>query len=172
MSVDVLPPVRSEREPAQPVGLLPESARSWAVGMLMATVPGSAHLAEGVLSAAAAQAALSVTEVAQAMVAGSSGTPVPAHIEQALDDAVRAARHPHSTPRWSGTRLMPTHAEVERALARFLEARVRLCAAPDDSAARRAVDDAVYTLCVLMAQPCPHAAVNEARQYTHADPAN
>ncbi|WP_244291124.1 DUF5133 domain-containing protein [Streptomyces subrutilus] len=168
MSVDVLPPARSQQEPSPQAVMLPESATSWAVGTLMATVPGSAHLAEQVLSAAATQACLPVTELAKAMVAGSRGTPLPSDVLRALDDSVQAARRQNTEPRRSGTYLMPTRKDAERALARFFDARVRLCAAPDDQEARRAVDDAVYTLCVLMGQPTPFAAVNEALQYTSA----
>ncbi|MEU9233999.1 DUF5133 domain-containing protein [Streptomyces subrutilus] len=168
MSVDVMPPVRSQEEFAPRAVIPSQPAKSWAVGTLMATVPGSAHLAEQVLSAAATRASLSVTEVAKAMVAGSRGTPLPADVLRALDDSVQAARRPNTAPRRSGSYLMPTREDAGRALARFFDARVRLCAAPDDEEARRAVDDAVYTLCVLMAQPTPFAAVNEALQYTNA----
>ncbi|MFD3328379.1 DUF5133 domain-containing protein [Streptomyces sp. NPDC058701] len=146
-------------------GAVSESARSWAVGMLMATVPSPARLAEQALSTAAVQAGLSEIEVARAMVAGSRGTPIPAAIEEALNDAVRAARRPVGSRR-SGSFLMPTRVDADRALTRFFDARVRLYAAPGDPGARRAVDDAVYTLCVLMAQPSPYEAVNEAVRYT------
>ncbi|MGW7441614.1 DUF5133 domain-containing protein [Streptomyces sp. NPDC054849] len=166
MSVDLLSSPHSEEAAVPQAGITPEPARSWAVGMLMATLPGPARLAEQVLSAAAARAGLTEIEVAQAMVAGSRGTPVPADIEQALDNAVRAGRRPHGESRRSGPVLMPTREDADRALTRFFDARLRLSAAPGDHGARRAVDDAVYTLCVLMAQPSPHAAVNEALQYT------
>ena len=62
---------------------------------------------------------------------------------------------------------MPTCADTERALSTFFAARVRLCAAPADLEARRAVDDAVYTLCVLMGQSSPHAALTDALQHTN-----
>ncbi|MET9568702.1 DUF5133 domain-containing protein [Streptomyces virginiae] len=144
---------------------LAEPARSWAVGMLMATLPGPAYSAEQVLSAVAARTGLPVTEVARAMVAESRGTPLPVGLEQALNHAVQAARG-SIAPRGPGTYLTPNRADAERALSRFFDARLRLRAAPSDPEARRAVDDAIYTLCVLMAQPSPYAAVNEALQYT------
>ncbi|WP_329448268.1 DUF5133 domain-containing protein (plasmid) [Streptomyces sp. NBC_01426] len=168
MTADVLPTPRLQGPGTPPAAPLSEPARSWAVGMLMATLPGPAHLAEQVLSAAATRAGLAESEVARAMVAGSRGTPLPADIEQALDHAVQAGRRPGTGSRRAGSFLLPTREDAERALGRFFDARVRLCAAPDDPEARRAVDDAVYTLCVLMAQPSPHAAVNEALQYTNA----
>ena len=168
MSVDVLPSPRTEKSRAPQTAPAPESAKSWALGTLMATVPAPAHLAEQVLSAAAAHAGLPVTEVAQAMAAGSRGTPVPADVEQALHHAVRAARRTDTAPRGPGPYLMPTRGDAEQALSRFFEARLRLGAAPTDTAARRAVDDALYTLCVLMAQPSAPAAVHAALQYTRA----
>ncbi|MEU4353174.1 hypothetical protein [Streptomyces virginiae] len=60
---------------------LAEPARSWAVGMLTATLPGPACSAEQVLSAVAARTGLPVTEVARAMVAESRGTPLPVGLE-------------------------------------------------------------------------------------------
>ncbi|MFD3543402.1 DUF5133 domain-containing protein [Streptomyces sp. NPDC058662] len=165
MSVDVLPSrTRESRIPR--TAAAPEAARAWAVGTLMATVPAPAHLAEHILSAAAARAALPVAEVARAMAAGSHGTPVPAAIEQALEHAVRAARRGDTTPRGPGPYLMPTRADAEQALTRFFDARLRLDAEPAEPAAHQALDDALYTLCVLMAQPCAHAAVHEALRYT------
>ncbi|MGW7330919.1 DUF5133 domain-containing protein [Streptomyces sp. NPDC054840] len=128
-------------------------------------LPGPVHLAEQVLSAAATETGLPVSEVARAMVADSRGAPLPIDVEQALHHAVQAARS-GSAPRVSGSYLMPNRADAERALGRFFDARLRLRAAPSDPEARRAVDDAVYTLCVLMAQPSPYAAVNDALQYT------
>ncbi|MGW7318263.1 DUF5133 domain-containing protein [Streptomyces sp. NPDC054865] len=166
MSAELLPSPWPRESAAPPAIILSDPARSWAVGMLMATLPGPARLAEQVLSAAALQAGVSEVEVAGAMVGGSQGLLVPAGIEQALHDAVRAGRRLAAEPRRPGSVLLPTREDAERALARFFDARVRLCAAPEDAAARRAVDDAVYTLCVLMAQPSPHAAVHEALQYT------
>ncbi|MGW6858389.1 DUF5133 domain-containing protein [Streptomyces xanthophaeus] len=149
------------------MAVLPEPARSWAVGLLMAIPPGPVRLAEEALSAAAARAGLSEVEVAQAIGAGSRGTLMPPDTAHALDDAVRAGRRPTLEFPRSGPVLMSTREDVDKALARFFEARVRLCAAPQDSEARQAVDDAVYRLCVVMAQPSLHAAVNEAVQYTN-----
>ncbi|MFB6477417.1 DUF5133 domain-containing protein [Streptomyces virginiae] len=165
MRADLLPSPHSQEIPAPQAGIVSETARSWAVGMLMAMLPGPARLAEQVLFAAAARAGRTETEVAQAMVTGSRGAPVPADIEQALDHAVRASRLPAFESRRSGPALMPTREDAEKALGRFFDARVRLRAAPQNPEARRAVDDAVFTLYVLMAKPSPYSAVNEALQY-------
>ncbi|GGY90095.1 DUF5133 domain-containing protein [Streptomyces avidinii] len=166
MSADVLTPGRLQKGRTTHAGTPPEPAQSWAVGMLMATVPTSAHLAQEALRAAAAHADLPVAAMAEAMVAGSRGVPVPAEVQKALDDAVRAAQRRAAQSRRSGPFLMPTRTDAERALGKFFDARIRLRAAPDDPDARRAVDDAIYTLCVLMGQPSPNAAVHEALQYT------
>ncbi|MGW6860757.1 DUF5133 domain-containing protein [Streptomyces xanthophaeus] len=48
-------------------------------------------------------------------------------------------------PLWP--RLLPSRTEVERALGRFTEARIRLNAEPADRAARQELEDAVFTLC-------------------------
>ncbi|MFD6185020.1 DUF5133 domain-containing protein [Streptomyces goshikiensis] len=141
----------------------------WAVGMTMATVPCSARAAGRVLAAAAARVRISVAELAAAMVAESRGTPLPALVGRALNQAVRAAQaSPDAGSGRAGPGLMPSTEDAERALGRFFDARLRLVAAPADEAARRALEDALYTLCVLMAEPTGHAAVVAAVQYTES----
>ncbi|MFF8268219.1 DUF5133 domain-containing protein [Streptomyces sp. NPDC016562] len=154
-------------DPLRPLLRDPTVAR--AVGMLMATIPGPARVAEQVLTSAAEAAGVSAVDLAHAMTAGRGGTegaPMPAPVQRALRHAVQAAREAAPTPgagRWP--RLLPSREEAEQALARFFDARVRLSAAPDDDEARRTVEDTLFTLCVLMAQPSAYAAVREAVQY-------
>ncbi|WP_030723214.1 DUF5133 domain-containing protein [Streptomyces sp. NRRL F-2580] len=62
-------------------------------------------------------------------------------------------------------RLLPSRMEVERALGRFTEAHVQLTACLGDGQARQAVEDAVFTLCVLMGRPSAYAAVRDATQF-------
>ncbi|KJY15969.1 hypothetical protein ADK93_02135 [Streptomyces sp. XY58] len=64
------------------------------MGTLMAMVPAPAREAGRVLSAAAAQAGLPETMLAQGMLADSRGRPVPARAERALRQAVQATRTP------------------------------------------------------------------------------
>ncbi|MFG2714230.1 DUF5133 domain-containing protein [Streptomyces goshikiensis] len=145
------------------------AAVAWAVGMTMATVPCSARAAGRVLAAAAARTESSVAELAAAMVAESRGTPLPALVGRALNQAVRAARtSPDARSGRAVPGLMPSTDDAERALGRFFDARLRLVAAPADETARRALEDALYTLCVLMAEPTAHAAVVAAVQYTES----
>ncbi|MFC9294037.1 DUF5133 domain-containing protein [Streptomyces sp. NPDC057011] len=145
---------------------LPGQAVSWAVGTLMARTPAPARVAEQILSAAAAQAHLPVAGMAAAMAAGAHGTPLPARAERALSQAIQAARSHGGAPLTPEPHLMPNLEDAEQALSRFFDARMRLAAAPADEGARRALEDSLFTLCVLMAQPSPHVAVHEAIQYT------
>ncbi|WP_405785841.1 DUF5133 domain-containing protein [Streptomyces sp. NBC_01367] len=58
--------------------------------------------------------------------------------------------------------------DAEKALGLFFETRLRLTAAPADPEARRALEDSLFTLCVLMGQPCAPEALHEAVQYTES----
>ncbi|MFE9565920.1 DUF5133 domain-containing protein [Streptomyces sp. NPDC006487] len=137
----------------------------WAVGTLMVTTPAPAHIAGDILAAAAKRAALSETALAQVLLARSRGLPIPARARRALHRAVKAARTPDPAAVPWPSRLAPLPAEVGRDLGRFFEARLRLAAAPTDTEARREFEDTLFTLCILMGQPCPPAAVIEALQY-------
>ncbi|MEU9148613.1 DUF5133 domain-containing protein [Streptomyces sp. NPDC048349] len=144
----------------------PPQAVSWAVGTLMARIPAPARVAERILSTAAAQARVPVTALATAMAAQARGTPLPAGAERALRQAVQAAQSPDSAPAPPEPHLLPSLDDAEQALGRFFDARLRLAAAPTDGAARQALEDSLFTLCVLMAQPSAHVAVHDALQYT------
>ncbi|MFI6144397.1 DUF5133 domain-containing protein [Streptomyces sp. NPDC051109] len=143
----------------------PEPALAWAVGTLMATTPAPAREAERILSVAAAQAGLPETVLAAAMREASRGAPVPAAAERSLRQAVRAARTSTAAP-VCGRPVLPLRADAEKALGRFFEARLRLTAAPADPGARRAFEDSVFVLCVLMGRPSAAEALHEALQYT------
>ncbi|WP_159040671.1 MULTISPECIES: DUF5133 domain-containing protein [unclassified Streptomyces] len=127
--------------------------------------PAPAREAERILSSAAARAGLPETTLAQGMLDDSRGLPAPARAERALRQAVQAARTPGLPPVAAASRLLPLEADVERALTRFFDARLRLAAAPGDATARRAFEDSLFTLSVLMAEPCAYTAVREAVQY-------
>ncbi|MET9637849.1 DUF5133 domain-containing protein [Streptomyces virginiae] len=144
----------------------PKEAVAWAVGTLMAMVPAPAREAERILSAAAARAGLPETVLAQGMLADSRGRPVPARAERALRQAVQATRTPRTPKSPPASLLLPLKADVEMALGSFFDARLRLAASPADEAARRAFEDCLFTLGVLMAEPCAYAAVRDAVQYT------
>ncbi|MFE9928496.1 DUF5133 domain-containing protein [Streptomyces sp. NPDC005533] len=136
-----------------------------AVGTLMATTPATAREAELILAAAAAGSAMPETALAAAVLDASRGMPVPVRAERALRQALHAARTPDPVPA-SRPCLMPLREDAEKAVGRFFETRLRLTAAPADPQARRAFEDALFTLCILMGRPCAADAVHEAVQYT------
>lgn len=89
--------------------------------------------------------------------------------ERALRQAVHTARTPDPVPSSaSGPYLLPLRDDAEKALGLFFETRLRLTAAPADPEARRALEDSLFTLCVLMGQPCAPEALHEAVQYTES----
>ncbi|WKD36680.1 DUF5133 domain-containing protein [Streptomyces xanthophaeus] len=140
--------------------------RAVAVGTLMATTPATAREAERILSAAAAGAGLPETVLAAATIDSARGVPVPARAERALRQAVRTARTPDPVPSsTSGPYLLPLREDTEKALGRFFESRLRLSAAPVDPEARRSFEDSLFTLCILMGQPCAPEALHDAVQY-------
>ncbi|MFJ7775857.1 DUF5133 domain-containing protein [Streptomyces yangpuensis] len=134
--------------------------------MVMALAPCGAREARLVLAAAAELVHVAVADLAAAVVAGAHGEPVPARWERALRRAVEALRNP--LPGQEGGRgvgLLPSRARTEEALARFRASRERLTAAPGDATARGAMDDAAYTLCVLMGRSTVHEAVLAAERH-------
>ncbi|MCX5389056.1 DUF5133 domain-containing protein [Streptomyces sp. NBC_00094] len=124
----------------------------------MAATPCSARDAKRILEAAADLALLAVDDLATVMIAGATGRPVPARVERALARAVEAARlSPASAA--GPTALTPSRERTERVLARLRACRARLESTPEDPAAVREMDDAAYTLCVLMGRATTHEAV-------------
>ncbi|MGW0390695.1 DUF5133 domain-containing protein [Streptomyces sp. NPDC003042] len=133
----------------------------------MAMTPCSAREAKQILATAAASARVAVVELAGAIVAGARGVPVPAHVERALRRAVETARTPAPAGDGEPSRrgLLPSRASTGEILARFRDCRARLSVEPADEEARRAMDDVVYTLCVLMGRSTAHDAVTAAERH-------
>lgn len=155
-------PSPEEPDPtAQPP--IDEPRAAWAVGTVMAVTPCSARDARRVLGAAAKAAGITSAEVAAAMAAQSRGIAMPARVERALHRAVATART--VSPRAAYIGLMPSHARTAEVLAEFRGCRSRLTAAPSDMRARQALDDAAYTLCVLLGRTGVHDAVLAAEQH-------
>lgn len=142
--------------PGRPLLARPTTAS--AVGMLMATTPCSVRDAEQILAAAADLADVNVLDLAAAMTAGPGVGPVPVRLERALRQAVRAARTPTRTGT-PPTGIQPNRERAEEVLSRLRGCQARLLATPADPGALRAMDDAAYTLCVLMGRPTAHGAV-------------
>ncbi|WP_200904343.1 DUF5133 domain-containing protein [Streptomyces yangpuensis] len=136
------------------------------MGMVMTLAPCGAREARLVLAAAAELVHVQVADFAAAVVAGAHGEPVPARWERALRRAVEALRSPlPGTEGGRGVGLLPSRARTEDALALFRASRERLAAAPGDATARSAMDDAAYTLCVLMGRSTVHEAVAAAERH-------
>ncbi|WP_327360077.1 DUF5133 domain-containing protein [Streptomyces sp. NBC_01296] len=124
----------------------------------MAATPCTARDARRILEVAADLADTTPDALAAAMVAGTRGTPVPVHIERALHRAMDAGRSPAPSV-GRGSVLTPARARTEEVLTRLRGCQARLAAAPEDPVALRAMDDAGYTLCVLMGRATVHEAV-------------
>ncbi|MGW0749168.1 DUF5133 domain-containing protein [Streptomyces sp. NPDC002587] len=131
---------------------------AWAVGMLMATTPCTARDARHILAAAADLAHTTPDALAAVLVAGARGTPVPVHFERAVRRAMEAARTP-APPAGRRIGLTPSRTRTEEVLTRLRGCQAGLAATPGDPVALWAMDDAAYTLCVLMGRASVHEAV-------------
>ncbi|MFC9247707.1 DUF5133 domain-containing protein [Streptomyces sp. NPDC057136] len=131
--------------------------------------PCSRRDAKRVLAMAAETAHLTPAAMAAAMVAGSRGVPIPAHVERALRGAMETARTPAPPPEAvRGVALLPSRPRTEQVLSEFRKRQALLAASPSDRSARQALDDAAYTLCVLLGRTTVHDAVDAAEQHLAA----
>ncbi|MEU8677953.1 DUF5133 domain-containing protein [Streptomyces sp. NPDC048560] len=127
--------------------------------------PCSRRDAKRILAGAAEAAHVTPAAMAATMVAGSRGVPVPAHVERALRKAMETARTPAPPPvTLRGVALMPSRSRTEQVLSEFRKRQALLAAAPSDRSARQGLDDAAYTLCVLLGRTTVHDAVDAAEQ--------
>ncbi|MEV7723637.1 DUF5133 domain-containing protein [Streptomyces sp. NPDC101733] len=133
----------------------------------MASTPCTARDARLILAAAADLARVTDVDVAVAMATAPGGVPAPRRVARALRRAVEAARTPSAPAAPTAPRigLLPSRARTEEVLSRLRACRARLANAPDDADALRAMDDAAYTLCVLMGRPRTHEAVLAAERH-------
>ncbi|MCY0922114.1 MULTISPECIES: DUF5133 domain-containing protein [unclassified Streptomyces] len=137
----------------------PEPSTPRAVGMLMARVPCSARDARRILAAAADLAGLPVDDLALAITTTPAGSLLPTRLERALRHAIEAAHTPSEPGSQADPALVPNAARTEEALTRLRGCQARLATTPDDPAAMRAMDDAAYTLCILMGRATTHEAI-------------
>ncbi|MEU9373054.1 DUF5133 domain-containing protein [Streptomyces sp. NPDC048255] len=144
-----------------------DPAKAWTLGRLMALTPCTAPAARQILAATASTAGTTERQVTAALVGYSRGAPLPRRIERALQLAIRVARTP-ATEQTCG--LLPSLTRASDALDRFRTSLARLHAAPADPEARRSLDDAAYTLCVLMGRRTAHEAMRAAEEYVAAPP--
>ncbi|MEU8840457.1 DUF5133 domain-containing protein [Streptomyces roseus] len=133
-----------------------------AVTVLMAVVPCGADTARRILADAARAAGAGLRETAEAaLVLGGGGKPAAA-LGRALADAMDEARSATEPAEQPYTRLLPDPGTIGDLLKRHRALRRRALAAPEDAAVRDELDDATYTLCVLMGRRNAHAALRSA----------
>ncbi|MDJ0386198.1 DUF5133 domain-containing protein [Streptomyces sp. G-G2] len=148
---------RSEHPLPGPVG---RAELERATGILMAFVPCDARTALDILDRAALAAGTNAGAMAQAAVALVTGRHRPAGAAQeALGRAIQQSR---IAPEAAAPRMRPSLAVAGETLSRMGDLRRALLLAPTDPALRAQVDDAVYTLCVLMGRRTAHAAAKDA----------
>ncbi|MGW1765668.1 DUF5133 domain-containing protein [Streptomyces sp. NPDC002073] len=133
----------------------------------MAATPCTARDARRILEAAAGLAGTTPEALAAAMVARTPGTPVPASVKRAVHRAMQAGRTTVAGGE-RGNVLTPSLSRTEEVLTRLRCCRARLAAAPEDPAAVRAMDDAGYTLCVLLGRATVYEAVLAAEAHLAA----
>ncbi|WP_037835993.1 DUF5133 domain-containing protein [Streptomyces sp. NRRL S-244] len=138
------------------------TAAERAVTVLMAMVPCGADTARQILGDTAWAAGTGLRETAEAVLLLGSGGKPPAPLGRALADAMdeaRSATEPVTPPY---TRLLPDPQAIGELLKRHRALRRRALAAPHDPAVRDELDDATYTLCILMGQRNAYTALRSA----------
>ncbi|MFF4850793.1 DUF5133 domain-containing protein [Streptomyces sp. NPDC001194] len=133
-----------------------------AVTVLMAVVPCGADTARQILADTARAAGAQLHETAGAvLVLGRGGKPAPP-LGRALADALDEARSAAEPAPLPYTRLLPDPRTIGELLKRHRGLRRRALAAPEDPAVRDELDDATYTLCILMGRRNAHTALRSA----------
>ncbi|WP_324605312.1 DUF5133 domain-containing protein [Streptomyces sp. NRRL F-2664] len=146
-------------------GALVRAALNRATGMVMALVPCTAERARRLLADAARAAGVTLPRMARTVIATRA---CPADVDPDCERALRAeighARSPQPpSPPAPGT-VLPAPDVLRRHLDHLRAVRRRTLAAPDDPALRAALEDAAYTLCVLMGQRHAHGALLAAEE--------
>ncbi|MFE2548045.1 DUF5133 domain-containing protein [Streptomyces sp. NPDC059355] len=140
----------------------PRAIAEQAVTVLMAVVPCGADTARQILGDAARAAGAALHEMAGAvLVLGGGGKPA-APLGRALADAMDEARCAAEPVAQPYTRLLPDPRAIGELLKRHRGLRRRALATPDDPAVRDELDDATYTLCILMGRRNAHTALRSA----------
>ncbi|MEU4120987.1 DUF5133 domain-containing protein [Streptomyces virginiae] len=141
------------------------AALAGATGMVMALVPCTAESARRVLGDAARAAGVTLALMARTVIATRT---CPADVDPDCERALRAeighARSPQPpSPPAPGT-LLPAPDVLRGHLNHLRALRRRTLAAPEDPGLRAALEDAAYTLCVLMGQRNAHGALLAAEE--------
>ncbi|WP_328965467.1 DUF5133 domain-containing protein [Streptomyces virginiae] len=130
--------------------------------ILMALVPCTAATSRRIVADAARSAGAGPDEVAAAVLAMRVGEPVAPAVDEALRRVLADAR---TLPTPATSSWLPPRPDVLRRHVNHLRAaRRRAVAAPDDTGVRGELEDAAYTLCILMEQRSAHAALLAAEE--------
>ncbi|MGW8777809.1 DUF5133 domain-containing protein [Streptomyces sp. NPDC055796] len=133
-----------------------------AVTVLMAVVPCGADTARRILADTARATGAGPRETAEAVLVPGGGAKPATPLGRALADAVEEARSATEPVAQPYTRLLPDPRAVGELLKRHRGLRRRALATPGDPAVRDELDDATYTLCILMGRRNAHAALRAA----------
>ncbi|MFJ3203152.1 DUF5133 domain-containing protein [Streptomyces sp. NPDC086989] len=133
-----------------------------AVTVLMAVVPCGAEAARRILAAAARSADAGPRETAEAVLALADGGTPRGPLRRALAEAMDEARSAGAPVTQPYTRLLPDPQAIATLLKRHRGLRRRALDAPHDLAVRSELDDATYTLCILMGQRNAYTALRSA----------
>ncbi|KPI18064.1 hypothetical protein OV450_7942 [Actinobacteria bacterium OV450] len=133
-----------------------------AVTVLMAVVPCGADAARRILAAAARGADAGPRETAEAVLALADGGTPRGPLRRALAEAMDEARSAGAPVTQPYTRLLPDPQAIGTLLKRHRGLRRRALDAPHDLAVRSELDDATYTLCILMGQRNAYTALRSA----------
>ncbi|MFD9306678.1 DUF5133 domain-containing protein [Streptomyces sp. NPDC060048] len=141
--------------------LAARSAFSRATGVVMALVPCTADTARRILTNAAHAAAATTRDLAENLIATHAHAPADPRLEALLRTEINRAQNPSAT---TPLGLRPPPQVLRKHLNHLRAARRRTLAAPHDAAQRAELDDAAYTLCVLMGQRNAPAALLAAEE--------
>lgn len=151
--------------PHTPVDRVPLSARTdtaRAVGVVMSVVPCGIGTARHVLAQTGLATHGDTRLAAEAVLALIRGRDPQDPVQQALRTAVVAAR---TAPGPEVRRIHPDSDVLRAHLARFGRLRHLALTSPSDPVVQARLDDAAYTLCVLVGSRTPHAALRAAREF-------
>lgn len=128
----------------------------------MALVPCTAAKARRILAEVAMDSGTDVRESAEAVLAAQAGQPLAPAVEDALREVLARARTLPGPPAASWS---PPEPEVLRRHVNQLRAvRRRALADPGDLSVRGELEEAAYTLCVVMGQRSAHGALLAAEE--------
>ncbi|MCY0932250.1 DUF5133 domain-containing protein [Streptomyces sp. H27-H1] len=138
-----------------------------ATGILMALVPCSADSARQILAGVAQSTGARVEDVADAALALHTDCDLPGSLTQALRrsiDATLTARPLRTSDSARGRGVRPEPRLLREHLSHFRAMRRRTFAALDDACLRSELENASYTLCVLMGERSTHLALQAAEE--------